>query len=85
MNREAWHAAVHGVAKSQTRLSNGTELKACPLSVSESHIVFPYILELLFYYSLFILYIKLSLCKPLVYCLLIGLRMAQSQSIFFVV
>ena len=25
MNREAWHAAVHGVAKNQTRLSNGTE------------------------------------------------------------
>ena len=24
MDREAWHAAVHGVAKSQTRLSNGT-------------------------------------------------------------
>ena len=22
MNREAWHAAVHGVAKSQTRLSD---------------------------------------------------------------
>ena len=22
MNREAWHAAVHGVTKSQTRLSN---------------------------------------------------------------
>ena len=22
MHREAWHAAVHGVAKSQTRLSN---------------------------------------------------------------
>ena len=21
MNREAWHAAIHGVAKSQTRLS----------------------------------------------------------------
>ena len=27
MNREAWHAAVHGVTKSQTRLSNWTELK----------------------------------------------------------
>ena len=25
-DREAWHAAVHGVAKSQTRLSNWTEL-----------------------------------------------------------
>ena len=24
MDREAWRAAVHGVAKSQTRLSNGT-------------------------------------------------------------
>ena len=26
MDRKAWHAAVHGVAKSQTRLSNSTEL-----------------------------------------------------------
>ena len=26
MDREAWHAAVHGVAKSQSRLSNWTEL-----------------------------------------------------------
>ena len=26
MNREAWHAAVHGVSKSQIRLSNWTEL-----------------------------------------------------------
>ena len=27
MDREAWHAVVHGVTKSQTRLSNWTELK----------------------------------------------------------
>ena len=27
MEREAWRAAVHGVAKSQTQLSNWTELK----------------------------------------------------------
>ena len=26
MDREAWRAVVHGVAKSQTRLSNRTEL-----------------------------------------------------------
>jgi len=39
MDREAWHAAVHGVAKSRTRLSNWTELKdkrkyATPISLS---------------------------------------------------
>ena len=29
MEREAWHAAVHGVTKSQTGLSDWTELMAC--------------------------------------------------------
>ena len=28
MDREAWSAVIHGVAKSQTWLSNGTELKS---------------------------------------------------------
>ena len=26
MDREAWHAAIHGIAKNQTRLSDRTEL-----------------------------------------------------------
>ena len=26
MDKEAWHAAVHGITKSRTRLSNRTEL-----------------------------------------------------------
>ena len=30
MDREAWHAAVHGIAKSRTRLSNWTELIISP-------------------------------------------------------
>ena len=30
MDREAWRAAVHGVTKSRTRLSDWTELKSCP-------------------------------------------------------
>ena len=29
MDKEAWRAAVHGFAKSRTRLSNWPELKAC--------------------------------------------------------
>ena len=33
MDREVWHAAVHGVAKSQTRLSDWTELKCFSLRV----------------------------------------------------
>ena len=33
MDREAWRAAVHGVAKSQARLSDWTELN-CALSVN---------------------------------------------------
>ena len=34
MDREAWHAAVHGVAKSRTRLSDWTELNT-PITTAE--------------------------------------------------
>ena len=37
MDREAWGAAVHGVAKSRTRLSGGTELKTREFGWVRSH------------------------------------------------
>ena len=42
MDRETWHAAIHGVAKSQTRLSDWTELNwyfELPVSSNELFIV----------------------------------------------
>ena len=33
MDREAWRAAIHGVAKSQTRLSNWTELNRISVTI----------------------------------------------------
>ena len=40
MDREAWRAAIHGVAKSRTRLSNWTELNTRILVTSEKSIYF---------------------------------------------
>ena len=39
MNREAWHAAVHGVTKSRTRLSDWTELKSPFVNQNERRLV----------------------------------------------
>ena len=38
MDREAWHAAVHGVTKSRTQLSSYTELRRQILSIYPSKI-----------------------------------------------
>ena len=45
MNREAWHAAVHGVTKSRTRLSDWTELKQYTLSTMISIIGIHYLIN----------------------------------------
>ena len=49
MDRKAWHAAVHGVAKSQTQLSDWTELaeryyteEVIVLNVQVAHFEFTY-------------------------------------------
>ena len=39
MDREAWRAAIHGVTKSWTRLSNGTEPKLYKINLI-NHIIF---------------------------------------------
>ena len=38
MDREAWHAAIHGVAKSWTRLSDWTELNHWKIRIYANHI-----------------------------------------------
>ena len=38
MDREAWRAAIHGVAKSRTRLSDWTELNWCSGFVALRHV-----------------------------------------------
>ena len=47
MDRETWHAAVHGVTKSWTRLSDWTELNWKPL-VARVHCFYKYIFMCLF-------------------------------------
>ena len=40
MDREAWHAAIHGIAKNQTRLSDWTELIHYKMITTEVHSCF---------------------------------------------
>ena len=55
MDREAWHAAVHGVPKSRTWLSNWTELNwQCITATAAGYPLFPTVAEfpLFFFYLL---------------------------------
>ena len=47
MDRETWHAAVRGVAKSQTRLSDWTELSIfLPITIPEREICITFLSQL---------------------------------------
>ena len=50
MDREAWRAAVHGAAKSQTRLSDWTELKT-PKYILQMRLIYLAVVNLSHYYS----------------------------------
>ena len=45
MDREAWHAVFHGVAMSQTQVSDWTVLNWIPLAPSSNTSLFPYAIE----------------------------------------
>ena len=47
MDREAWRAAIHGVAKSQTQLSDWTELNEILEETWEFKIIFRVIIKYL--------------------------------------
>ena len=51
MDREAWHAAIHGVAKSRTWLSDWTELKHFSLSIKVFHFSFEASFEFYFVFN----------------------------------
>ena len=45
MDREAWHAAVHGVAKSQTQLNDWTELNTALKRSSTKYLIIIFMLQ----------------------------------------
>ena len=66
MDREAWHAAIHGVAKSRTRLSDFTSLHFIHVSMPFSQIIppspFPTESKRLFYTSVSLLLSRIQGC-----------------------
>ena len=57
MNREAWRAAIHGVAKSRTWLSDWTELNWCNITLER--IGLTYITNHIYSWVLFLLWLHL--------------------------
>ena len=60
-DREAWHAAIHGVTKSQTRLSDWTELNSYQLKVL-SHFIWSNLFS--FYLALLLYHVPVTISPP---------------------
>ena len=69
MNREAWHAAIHGVTKSWTQLSNWTELNSFVWWILSSFLCIRfYHLQIDNFTSSFLIWIVFYFCFLLTYC-----------------
>ena len=92
MDREAWRAAIHGVAKSRTRLSDWTELKSLLgylEDVTSSHIglvvmdnfysLHIYILDILFQWIYVIIVIHSLIQKNLIRAILWCWKYSNNQ------
>ena len=75
MDKEAWHAAVHGVPKNQTGLSNWAEMK-CYLFVLFLHLLSLWITK---YTSIVKLKFSLSVVVKIQIMLLIVLKMKMTS------
>ena len=64
MDREAWHAAIHGFAKSRTRLSDWTELNCIVISHKSYYFPFPLNLK---YFQMFLMSSSLIFGRSLLF------------------
>ena len=69
MDREAWHAALHGVAKSRTRLSYWTKLNWCVPALKLFLVTTPWLAfeELPLPTLAYVIWVWLSRCGPIAY------------------
>ena len=66
MDREAWRAAIHGVAKSRTWQSDWTELNTYYINILFIHTIYVYsMLQYAIYYIHIFLYVRAWVCAKL--------------------
>ena len=84
MDREAWRAAVHGVAKSRTRLSDWTEVNWTKKLLQISCVLFPHFPLYSFLYSDFMWgRNKLQFFHSSYYCVCLHAKLLQSCPTLF--